>query len=251
MQPVYRIFDFDDPAAEAVRLEQQMRAMAAIEAPLYERHGVFEASSLLDVGCGTGAPGRWLASRGIEVFGVDAVREAVRAASPPRAVAAGEHLPFADRSFDVTYARLALQHAPEPARVVREMGRVARRRVVVVDTDLASFVTYPDLPTGTAARATWASAATARGADAFVGRRLRALFVDAGLDDVRTDVAYVTSDALGREVFARMLLTPHVRVLHARDAATLARAEDELRIWIDDPRSFGAAALFVASGRPR
>ena len=43
-------------------------------------------------------------------------------------------------------------------------------------------------------------------ADAFVGRRLRALFVDAGLDDVRTDVAYVTSDALGREVFARMLL---------------------------------------------
>jgi hypothetical protein len=75
--------------------------------------------------------------------------------------------------------------------------------------------------------------------------------VDAGLDDVRTDVAYVTSDQLGRDVFARMLLTPHVRVLHARDTETLARADEELRAWIDDPRSFGAAALFVASGRPR
>lgn len=251
MQPVYRIFDFDDPDEEAARLEQQMLAMAAIEAPLYERHGVFDAATLLDVGCGTGAPGRWLASRGLAVFGIDAVREAVRAANPPRAVATAEHLPFADRTFDVAYARLALQHARAPERVVREMSRVARARVVVVDTDLASFVTYPDLPTGTAARAEWTTAAAARGADAFVGRRLRGLFVDADLDDVRTDVAYVTSDALGRETFARMLLTPHVRVIHAGDEVTLARAEDELRSWIADPRSFGAAALFVASGRPR
>lgn len=249
-QSAYRIFDFDDPAAEAARLAEQTRAMVAIERPLLERHGLFEERTIVDVGSGTGAPARWLRSLGLSVTCVDAVHAAVARAEEPRVVAAGEHLPFGARSFDAAFARLSLQHASDPGAVLREMTRVARSLVLVVDTDLDTFVVHPELPVGTAARATWCELAARRGADARIGRRLRALLVETGLRDVRVDATYVTSDELGRATFAWMLLTPHVRVVHAGDPERLHAAESELAAWVADDRSFGAAALFVASGRP-
>jgi uncharacterized protein YbaR (Trm112 family) len=44
----------------------------------------------------------------------------------PRVQADGEHLPFADRSFDITYAVAALHHALDLPLMVREMARVTK-----------------------------------------------------------------------------------------------------------------------------
>jgi SAM-dependent methyltransferase len=49
----------------------------------------------------------------------------------PRVQADGEHLPFADASFDVVYCVATLHHALDLPRMVREMARVARRAGVV------------------------------------------------------------------------------------------------------------------------
>jgi uncharacterized protein YbaR (Trm112 family) len=48
-----------------------------------------------------------------------------------RVQADGEHLPFADESFDVVYCVATLHHALDLRRMVREMARVARPRAIV------------------------------------------------------------------------------------------------------------------------
>lgn len=100
--------------------------------------------SLLDVGTGTGdIPSRLVTlarRRGarLRVIGLDDHRELVRATRehPIDPVCASAlALPFADASVDVVCCSQTLHHFPEPdARVlVREMHRVARRRVVIAD----------------------------------------------------------------------------------------------------------------------
>lgn len=49
--------------------------------------------------------------------------------------ASGEALPFADGSFDVVTEFSTLHHVSNPSAVVREMLRVARRAVVIVDSN--------------------------------------------------------------------------------------------------------------------
>jgi SAM-dependent methyltransferase len=45
------------------------------------------------------------------------------------------HLPFPDRAFDLVCEFSILHHVPDPARVVAEMLRVARRAIFVSDTN--------------------------------------------------------------------------------------------------------------------
>lgn len=247
-QSAYRLVDFSDPAGELARLAEQTRVLLDVERPLYEAHGVFDARTLLDVGSGTGAPARWLVEAGLDVTCVDPVRAALLHAPGARIVASADQLPFADRAFDVAFTRLVLQHVVDPARSIRELARVGRR-VVIVDTDADTFLMHPSLPTIAEARRRWCERADALGADPRIGRRLRAHLVDAGLRDVEVDVVYVTTERVGREVFARLLLEAPLTRMFAEDAVALRRGADELGEWLADPRSFAAAALFVASGR--
>ncbi|MGH2934143.1 MAG: class I SAM-dependent methyltransferase, partial [Gaiellaceae bacterium] len=48
-----------------------------------------------------------------------------------RVQADGEHLPFADATFDVVYCVATLHHALDLGQMVREMARVARPGAVV------------------------------------------------------------------------------------------------------------------------
>jgi ubiquinone/menaquinone biosynthesis C-methylase UbiE len=89
----------------------------------------------LDVGCGTGELASRLASRQWQVFGLDLCEPMLH-----RALAklnggrdrvhliAGdsEHLPFADRSFDLVTCANSFHHYPHQEAVVREMFRVLR-----------------------------------------------------------------------------------------------------------------------------
>src|SRR5207244_13137202 len=54
-----------------------------------------------------------------------------RVGSFGRVQADGEHLPFADDSFDLAYCVAALHHAGDLGAMVREMARVTRRGGVV------------------------------------------------------------------------------------------------------------------------
>lgn len=132
-------------------------------------------SRVCDVGAGTGAPADALALRGLNVVAVEPaaamVAEGRRIHPRVRFVQAdGERLPFPDASHDAAQLLYVLHHVDDPEEVLREAGRVVRRRgrVVVVSGNEECprhrfFSAYfpslvPDLP-GAAEICTYARAA--------------------------------------------------------------------------------------------
>jgi SAM-dependent methyltransferase len=87
------------------------------------------ARTALDVATGGGHVARRMREAGLEVVTCDPA-PGMRADVICRA----ESLPFADRAFDVVTCRTAAHHFADPAEAVREMARVSRDRVLIVDT---------------------------------------------------------------------------------------------------------------------
>lgn len=103
-----------------------------------------QISSLLDVGSGTGRGLRDLASElpGAFVCGVEPVaallRQGILAGNTQTISllqASGDALPFADASFDAVSEFAILHHVANPSAIIKEMLRVARRVVVIVDSN--------------------------------------------------------------------------------------------------------------------
>lgn len=87
------------------------------------------AATALDVATGGGHVARRLREAGLEVVTCDPAP-----GMRPDVICRAESLPFADGAFDVVACRTAAHHFADPAAAVREMGRVARDRVLLVDT---------------------------------------------------------------------------------------------------------------------
>lgn len=100
------------------------------------------ARSLLDLGCGPGTFARRAAERhpGLRVIAVDPSREFTRraGAAGPRCQlvrGSGEHLPLADRSIDVAMCLSSIRHVQDRLATLRELRRVVRDRLVIVELD--------------------------------------------------------------------------------------------------------------------
>ena len=87
------------------------------------------ARTALDVATGGGHVARRLREAGLEVVTSDPAP-----GMRPDVVSRAESLPFADGAFDVVACRTAAHHFSDPAAAVRELGRVSRDRVLIVDT---------------------------------------------------------------------------------------------------------------------
>src|SRR3990172_4979682 len=96
---------------------------------LVRRYVELEGKRVLDIGCGVGAFVRRLREFSPEVYGVDVdaerVVEGVREV-PNLALAVGEHLPFAEGTFDVVLLHEVLEHVPDDQETLREARRVLR-----------------------------------------------------------------------------------------------------------------------------
>ena len=112
--------------------DEEYRLIASMLAPR-------QNETMLDVGCGTGYFTRRFSADGVakDVVGSDADLDMLRFAaehSPDtvRFVAAdARKLPFRDKSFDLVISIAALCFIPEEKTTLREMLRVARRKVVL------------------------------------------------------------------------------------------------------------------------
>jgi SAM-dependent methyltransferase len=100
-------------------------------------HGDGPGSSVLDLGCGTGACAEGLAARGLRVVALDfadgmlrRVTQRIRAVSPVRLTAVqadfNEPLPFRDEGFDTVVCLAGLHLARSLERVLGEVARVLR-----------------------------------------------------------------------------------------------------------------------------
>jgi SAM-dependent methyltransferase len=86
------------------------------------------ARTALDVASGGGHVARRLREAGLEVVSCDPAP-----GMSPDVVCRAEDLPFADGSFDIVACRVAAHHFDDVEATVREMGRVARDLVLIVD----------------------------------------------------------------------------------------------------------------------
>jgi len=97
---------------------------------------------VLEVGCGYGVLAERLATRGdlrvtatdLSAENIEVVRRRVESAGLPirLEVADAERLPFPDQTFDSTVTAHTLEHVRDFERVVQELVRVTRKRILVI-----------------------------------------------------------------------------------------------------------------------
>ena len=168
-------------------------------------------SKILDVGCGPGSItiglARWAANG--SVTGIDVGEEVLQTAQ--QAVdeagisnisleqASVYELPYADSSFDLTYAHQVLQHLADPVLAIQEMARVTRTggHVAVRDADYYTMSCSQESEMIDEWRRIYHLVARHNGAEPDAGRHLLAWFHQAGLHEVKcsaTASVYVTKE---------------------------------------------------------
>jgi len=237
--------------------EQFVRQAAwtrAVRSQLYRRVNLLRARRVLDVGCGSGVVTEELAARTrgqVIAIDVDAAMIAAARTRGGRAVyQEGDacRLPFPDGHFDVVVCHFLLMWVDDPARAVCEMARVTRPGGAVLvcgEPDYGGRVDWPDLPIGQ-----WQAAALQRrGADPFIGRKLRALLQQAGLD---VDVGIIPSlwdTAALRENFAAEWALLERDVVGLVDEAAFQRAKDTAWRAIEEGTRLVFMPVFFGLGR--
>jgi ubiquinone/menaquinone biosynthesis C-methylase UbiE len=101
------------------------------EALLYQQSQRFPgASSLLEVGCGTGHFTRWFAKQGLHVTGLDAspamLEQARLRNGTNYLLGDAQALPFENQQFDLVALITTLEFVTDPVQALREAMRVAR-----------------------------------------------------------------------------------------------------------------------------
>lgn len=105
---------------------------------------IHAGGTVLDVGAGSGKLAQYLTdSHGVDVRMVDVVDH--NSTARPLTLYDGVRLPFADDSFDTCLLVFVLHHAADPKRLLWEVARVSKRRLIVVE----------DTPTNAFERAAW------------------------------------------------------------------------------------------------
>ena len=98
--------------------------------------------SLLDVCCGSGMASEYYAKEGAKVTGGDLSKDAITRAKIRKErygfkaefrVIDANNLPFPDNSFDIVSVHDGLHHLENPKRAVEEMGRVAKKAIVIIE----------------------------------------------------------------------------------------------------------------------
>lgn len=91
------------------------------------------AESILDLGSGTGHTAHELKRKGFRVMCVDYADMNVFKDTKP-ILYDGERLPFKDNSFDAVLLITVLHHTPDPIKIMKEAGRVAKKIIIMEDT---------------------------------------------------------------------------------------------------------------------
>ena len=147
---------------------------------------------ILEVGSGTGAILQSLAeSSAATLYGLDHKFEYLQeshknTAGARRACGDACHLPYLTNSLDGAYCHFLLLWLADPAQALQEMRRVVRRGgwvIAFAEPDHTARIDHPAALQTLGTRQT--TALRQQGADPAIGRALRGLFAQAGLQNVQ------------------------------------------------------------------
>jgi len=174
------------------KLELQALETAEERLPLYLEVDLKYASLVLDIGCGSGFVTRDIANltKG-SVIGIDGSSNLIEVAknilknnsNTKLCIADAQELPFPNNTFDIVTCNLTLMWAENPAKVVHEMARVTKSNGKVLaslEPDYGGKIHWPENPKIDPLFA--GEAIKKKGGDPHIGRKLRKLFVSAGLE---------------------------------------------------------------------
>ncbi len=182
-------------AAAHERYSYQATWTHAIRDRLFSQIEMPRRARLLEVGCGTGVINAELAERfASPVLGADINPSAIRYARGRDKVsiylvADGLDLPLANAAFDMVVCHFLLLWVKNPLRALEEMVRTVKPGgwvLALAEPDYGGRIDYPQELSRPGELQT--KALQAQGADPFLGRRLRGLFQQAGLQQVRTGI---------------------------------------------------------------
>jgi SAM-dependent methyltransferase len=109
-------------------------ALEQVDDSLVDFVSEYGGPALLDLGCGLGGYSKRLAERGFDVLAFDVEPDYVeraRALGVDARQFDGRRLPLEDGSVDTVFLLEVLEHLEDPARLLHEARRVARRNVLV------------------------------------------------------------------------------------------------------------------------
>jgi SAM-dependent methyltransferase len=263
------VYSLGSSPGESARLERQAAELAPESSALLDRIGLRPGQRAIDLGCGPRGILDLLADRVApdgRVTGLDAnpahtaMAAKFVAASGLDAVdvvtADARHTGLPDGSFDLVHTRTLLNTVPEPAEVVAEMARLARRggQVASIEFDMEYALCQPPHPAFDRICEIFTATFRRNGADPWIGRRVPELFRDAGLADVTVEVrAPVYPHGHTR----RTLRVDLVRAMRPQAVALGLATEPELdeldatvRAHLNDPRTVAIPGLiFMVWGR--
>jgi ubiquinone/menaquinone biosynthesis C-methylase UbiE len=226
---------------------------------------------LLDCGCGPGsitvglaeliAPG--------EVIGIDANADLIAAAQNQAASVGISNvsfqtgdvykLPFAENSFDAIWVHAVLEHLADHPTALREMYRVLKPGglIGIRELDLDSLLFAPESAALTRFFHLWIRLTRDNGGDAQVGKKLAALLIAAGFDEVRLTATIEQYGQAAHPSFvpaevAAANLTALLNQFDSRGYATpaeIAEMRQALSDWASNPQGFFLFARCEALAR--
>lgn len=263
------VYALGSSSGESARLQRQAEELAPDSAVLLDGVGLRPGDSAIDLGCGPRGVIDLLAERvapGGRVVGLDADPAHVAMASEFVArrglsdveVVGGDarHTGLESGSFDLVHGRTLLITVPQPAEVLREMGRLARPGgwVAGLEPDTEAAICYPPHPAFDRLCEIFTVAFSRNGADPRFGRRLAELYRQAGLQDVTVEVRAGVYPAghSRRTIRADLVRSMHPQIIEMglADQQELDELDTAARKHFKDPDVLVMPGLyFLAWGR--
>ncbi|MFW5713644.1 MAG: class I SAM-dependent methyltransferase [Brevefilum sp.] len=177
------------------RFQQQARWTADIRNFLFNKAAIHSSARVLEVGVGTGAVlDSLVREQNFNPFGVDLNYHRMAFASKNNpsfklVQADGNHLPYSDDVFQITFCHYLFLWVKDPMNILLEMQRVTQTGGYIIalsEPDHENRIDYP--PPLDKLGESQTKDLEYQGADTALGRRLRALFFAAGLDEVEAGI---------------------------------------------------------------
>lgn len=246
-------------AGEAARLEAQASLTFAEELRILLDLGLADAAPFVELGCGTGSAAKRIraALPGLPMVALDASMTLLGHAAGsgvPLAGAAAHALPLRSGSTGGVLMRYVMQHLPDPADALAEVGRVLRPGglLAVVEVDEALWgLAHPTFPELQAVHLKAAAARRSAGTDRRIGRQLPGLLRAAGFRDIAVRPFAITNEQVPIGYFSVHLGPEQFAPLVAAGALSLADltlAADRWNRFRSDPSARILLLGFIVAG---